>query len=146
MGALPASASGAVLPVLSVDMAGENSGLSWWKMTWYRNGAASVATTIFSPMLVVVLRAVLDLGLALYGGGERGGVWLQHWAEGQPIGQIWKVRHKSQESTNFHIVVGGCVKHLCSTRRFGLVSPPPILGRPQRRLELIGKSELIHIK
>ena len=73
MGASPASASGAVLPVLSVGMAGENSGLSWWKMTWYRNGAASVATTIFYPMLVVVLRAVLDLGLALYGGEREGG-------------------------------------------------------------------------
>ena len=73
MGASPASASGAVLPVLSVGMAGENSGLSWWKMTWYRNGAASVATTIFSPMLVVVLRSVLDLGLALYRGEREGG-------------------------------------------------------------------------
>ena len=45
-----------------------------------------MATTLFSPTLVVGLGAVLDLGLALYG-VESKGIWLQHRAKHQPLVQ-----------------------------------------------------------
>ena len=58
---------GAILTAILVRMADDNTGLYWFKTTWNRNKAASVATTLFSTMLVVDLGSVLILGLSLDG-------------------------------------------------------------------------------
>ena len=74
-GVVPKPSSGAVLPTSSVGLTDEYFGSYWWKTPWNRTGAASVATKIFSPTLVMELGTVLTLGLTL-DGGDRKGTWL----------------------------------------------------------------------
>ena len=57
---------GAVPPVSSVGMEGENSRSYCCKTTCHSTGAASVATTLCLPTLAMGLGAVLSLGLAMY--------------------------------------------------------------------------------
>ena len=58
------------MAVGSAGTEGENNGSSWWKMTWHRTGVDLATNKLFSPMLVMRLGAVWDLGLAIDGGGE----------------------------------------------------------------------------
>ena len=62
---------GAIPPTSSVWMAGENSGLSLWKITCHRTRVALVDTALFSLILVVVIGSVRSLGLTLDVGGRR---------------------------------------------------------------------------
>ena len=61
VGAAPAPADGAVMPVSSVGTAGDDAGSSWWKTTWFITRAASKASALFLPTLVMGLGAVWDL-------------------------------------------------------------------------------------
>ena len=70
LGEAPVSTGVSVQTAPLVGTAGDNSGLSWWKTKWYRTGATLVATALFYTTLVMVLKAVLSLGLSLYGKEE----------------------------------------------------------------------------
>ena len=84
-GAAPTPNGGGALHASSVRTEGDNYGSSRWKTTWHRTRAASVATALFFPTLIVVLRAVRALNLDMDRRERR--VWLQHPYEGQPLVQ-----------------------------------------------------------
>ena len=102
-----------------VGMEGENTGLSWWNTTWHMTGVALMATTLFSPTLVMGLGAVISLSLTLYRGSR--GTWLQHSSEKQPLIQSRTSCWHSQESACLYIVSGECVQYCQAPQRFELV-------------------------
>ena len=121
VGVAPFPAGELVPPALLVGTSGENYGLYCWKSTQHRTRATSVATTLFSLTLVMVIGTVRALGLAHDRGESR--TWLQFRSKGQPLIQIMPASMHLQESARLNFVVSRCVKY-CRTRwRFG-----PVLG------------------
>ena len=127
-GASLAPAGGVVPPASQVGTSGGGAGSSWWKMTWYWTSSASMDAALFSPMLVMVLGEVWNLGLPLYGVESKS--MLHHSAEGQLFVQSRPDRQNLQSFSRMQFVVSGCLQYLQASQRFGQVSKIPCLGQP----------------